>query len=91
VSTPVIRSGSPSGRPWKKTISVNRQALQRGEPPISVKVRGKTYAADGVYLEGRSQIRFDPAKKRQPRVVLETTSQIVIDLRSSEGFLYVVD
>jgi hypothetical protein len=62
----------------KKIISVNRQALARGEPPISVKVRGKTFAATRVNIIGPSVVCYDPDKKRQPRVWIETTALVSI-------------
>lgn len=61
----------------KKIISVNRQALARGEPALSVKAGGKTYAAEKVWIGGPSTLYSDPMKKRQPRAWVETTALVV--------------
>jgi hypothetical protein len=60
----------------KKIISVNRSALRAGAPPISVKARGETIAATHVEIFGPSTIRWEPDKKRQPRVWIETNHDI---------------
>ena len=63
----------------KKVISVNRQAIARHQPAISVKAGGKTHNVDKVWIGGPSTVRYDPDKKRQPRVWVETHSLVWMD------------
>jgi hypothetical protein len=61
----------------KSIISVNRQALQQGDPPISIKQGGKTFPATMVEIAGPCTIHSDPEKKRQPRVWIVTSSDVI--------------
>jgi len=71
----------------KKTISVNRPALEKGEPGISVKVGGKTYAAYEVLVSGPCIIRHDPDKKRQPRAYVVTKGAVMIPSDPTERLM----
>lgn len=62
----------------KKTISVNRQAMQREEPGITIKWRGKTYLVFDALIGGPSVIRHTPSKKRQPRAFIVTKAEVTI-------------
>jgi hypothetical protein len=66
-------------RPQKKTISVNRQALQRGEPGLSLKMGGMTIPTRRVVINGPSEVIHDPDKKRQPRAWIETYAPVEYD------------
>lgn len=59
-----------------KKISVNRQALQKGEPAITVLNRGRTYPASDVHIAGPCAVRYNPGKPRQPRVWIETREEV---------------
>lgn len=65
----------PSGT--VKRISVNRQAMQRGDAPITIHNRGKAYPATDVTIDGPSQVRYDPDKPRSPRVWMETRAAVI--------------
>jgi hypothetical protein len=58
---------------------VNRQALQKGAPGLSLKMGGETIATTRVIIHGPSEVIHDPDKKRQPRAWIETYAPVEYD------------